>query len=197
MALVLIVAPLISIYLPPPSNNIHSSSSLLPCPARPPWNIPRLHASLDWCGPPGGPNWTNYNLPSATTVTATVVSCRPTDSTVSVDLESQDSDVLLAHSRPTSLTMITHSPKRDRAKPPSGGDTSVHGEHDALLPLEPNSCDWQGADVFSWSGGWMETPEADPDADAKPGAQSVYAIDCEMVCALSCILSCFAAHAAR
>ncbi|KAI0266318.1 hypothetical protein BGY98DRAFT_1191446 [Russula aff. rugulosa BPL654] len=34
------------------------------------------------------------------------------------------------------------------------------------------------ADVFSKPDGWIETPEADP--DAKPGTQSVYAIDCEM-----------------
>ena len=37
------------------------------------------------------------------------------------------------------------------------------------------------ADVFSKPDGWLETPEADPDANAKPGDQSVYAIDCEMV----------------
>lgn len=43
------------------------------------------------------------------------------------------------------------------------------------------------ADVFSKPDGWIETPEADPDADAE--AQSVYAIDCEMVHALSCALS--------
>jgi hypothetical protein len=41
--------------------------------------------------------------------------------------------------------------------------------------------------VFSKPDGWIETPEADP--DAKPGTQSVYAIDCEMVRALSCVLS--------
>jgi RNA exonuclease 1 len=37
------------------------------------------------------------------------------------------------------------------------------------------------ADVFLKPDGWIETPETDPDADAKPGVQSVYAIDCEMV----------------
>jgi hypothetical protein len=37
------------------------------------------------------------------------------------------------------------------------------------------------ADVFSKPDGWIKALEADPDADAKPGAQSVYAIDCEMV----------------
>ncbi|KAN0111523.1 hypothetical protein V8E52_008407 [Russula decolorans] len=36
------------------------------------------------------------------------------------------------------------------------------------------------ADVFSKPDGWIETPEADPDADAKPGTQLVYMIDCEM-----------------
>ena len=41
------------------------------------------------------------------------------------------------------------------------------------------------ADVFSKPDGWIETPEADPDAGAEPGAQSVYAIDCEMVRALA------------
>jgi hypothetical protein len=113
-------------------------------------DLGRLRTSLDRCGPPGGPNWTNNydNVPSVTTVTATVVSSRPTGtgSTASAadpDDESQDSDVPLAQNAPTSVTMIDvtspHPPKRDppRAKPPpSGGDTSVHGEHDALLPLE-------------------------------------------------------------
>jgi hypothetical protein len=41
------------------------------------------------------------------------------------------------------------------------------------------------ADVSSKQDGWVETPE--PDADAKPGALFIYAIDCEMVRALSCI----------
>jgi RNA exonuclease 1 len=47
------------------------------------------------------------------------------------------------------------------------------------------------ADVFPKPDGWIETPETDPDpdADAKPRAQSVYAIDCEMVRALSCVVS--------
>lgn len=81
-------------------------------------------------------------MPIVTTVTATVVSSRPTGSTSSANPESQsqDSDVPLAPNVPTPVTMIDvtspHSPKRDRAKPPSGGDTSVHGEHGALLPLE-------------------------------------------------------------
>jgi len=67
------------------------------------------------------------------------VTTRPTTGP-SADPESQDSDVPLARSAPTSVTMIDvtspHSPKPDRAQPPSGGDTSVHGEHDALLPYE-------------------------------------------------------------
>lgn len=107
-------------------------------------NLGRLRTSLDRCGPPSGPNWTNHNVPSVITVTATVVSSRPTGPSTNTDPESQDSgDVPLARNAPTSVTMIDisspppHSPKRDpRAKPPSGGDTSVHGEHDALLPLE-------------------------------------------------------------
>ncbi len=107
-------------------------------------DLGRLRTSLDRCGPPGGPNWTNYNVPSVTTVTATVVSSRhPTGSTASADPESQGSDdVPLARNAPTSVTMIDissppRSPKHDsRAKPPSGGDSSVHGEHDALLPLD-------------------------------------------------------------
>jgi hypothetical protein len=106
-------------------------------------DVGRLRTSLDRCGPSGGPNWTNYNVPSVTTVTATVVSSRPIGSTTNADPESQDSDdVPLARNAPTPVTMIDvssppHSPKRDpRAKPPSGGDASVHGEHDALLPLE-------------------------------------------------------------
>ncbi len=41
------------------------------------------------------------------------------------------------------------------------------------------------ADVFDKPDGWIETPEADADADAKLVTQSVYAIDCEMVRALS------------
>ena len=44
------------------------------------------------------------------------------------------------------------------------------------------------AEVFSKPDGWVETPKADPDAVAMPGAHSVYAIDCEMVRALSCVL---------
>ena len=119
-------------------------------------DLGRLRTSLERCGPPGGPNWTNnnYNVPpvTVTTVTATVVSTRPPAGTGSTaraaDRESQDSDsdseVPLAQNAPTSVTMIDvtspHPPKRDppRVKPPpsGGGDTSVHGEHDALLPLE-------------------------------------------------------------
>ena len=105
-------------------------------------NLGRLRTSLDRCGLSGGPNWSNYNVPIVTTVTATVVSSRPTGSTSSANPESQsqDSDVPLAPNVPTPVTMIDvtspHSPKRDRAKPPSGGDTSVHGEHGALLLLE-------------------------------------------------------------
>ena len=41
------------------------------------------------------------------------------------------------------------------------------------------------ADVFSKPDGWIETPEADP--DARPGALLVYAIDCEMARALCCL----------
>jgi len=44
------------------------------------------------------------------------------------------------------------------------------------------------ADVFEKPDGWIETPEADPDADAKLVSQSVYAVaDCEMVCVPSCV----------
>ena len=109
-------------------------------------DLGRLRSSLDRYGPPpAGPGWTNSNynnVPSVTTVTATVVSSHhPMSSTTSTsaDSESQDFDV---PSEPTSVTMIDvttppHTPKRDpRPKPPSGGDTSVHGEHDALLPFE-------------------------------------------------------------
>jgi hypothetical protein len=103
----------------------------------------RLRTSLDRCGPPGGPNWTNYNnnVPSVTTVTATVVSSRPPTGSSSTGLSADpDLDPESQDSVPTSVTMIdvtsSHPPKRDRAKPPPGGDTSVHGEHNALLPLE-------------------------------------------------------------
>jgi len=44
------------------------------------------------------------------------------------------------------------------------------------------------ADVFDKPDGWIETPEADADADAKLVTQSVYAIDCEMVRAPGCVL---------
>lgn len=108
-------------------------------------DLGRLRTSLDRYGPPGGPNWTNnYNVPTVTTVTATVVSSHPTGS--STDHESQDTDVPLARNVPKPVTMIDvtsphsppppQSPKRDREKPPPGGDASVHGEHDALLPLD-------------------------------------------------------------
>ena len=43
------------------------------------------------------------------------------------------------------------------------------------------------ADVFEKPDGWIETPEADPDADVKLVTQSVYAVDCEMVRAPSCV----------
>jgi hypothetical protein len=112
-------------------------------------DLGRLRTSLDRYGPPpGGPNWTNSNhnnVPSVTTVTATVVSTHhPTGSTAtSADPETQDPDVPLERNgnAPASVTMIDvtspHPPKRDpRPKPPLGGDTSVHGEHDALLPFE-------------------------------------------------------------
>ena len=105
-------------------------------------DLGRLRTSLDRCSPLGGPNWTNYNNVQSvtTTVTATVVSSRPTGSTTSTDPESEDSDLPLARTAPTPVTMIDvtypHPPKHDHAKPPSGGDTSAHGEHDALLPLE-------------------------------------------------------------
>jgi len=97
---------------------------------------------LDRCGGGGGPNWaTNPTVvPSVTTVTATVVSTSRPTSSISADLD-WDADLsdAPARSTPTSVTMIDvtspHSTKRDRARPPSG-DTSVHGEHDALLPLE-------------------------------------------------------------
>jgi hypothetical protein len=110
-------------------------------------DVGQLRTSLDRCGPPGGPNWPNYNnVPSVTTVTATIVNSRPTTGSTATgaDSESQDPDMPLARSEPTSVTMIDitspHPPKRDtpHAKPPlgGGGDTSAHGEHDALLPLE-------------------------------------------------------------
>ncbi len=43
------------------------------------------------------------------------------------------------------------------------------------------------ADVFSKPDGWVETPETDPDADAKLGNQSVFAMDCEMARAPTCV----------
>ncbi len=113
-------------------------------------DLGRLRTSLDRYGPPGGgPNWSNYNVPSITTVTATVVSTHQPAASADPP-ESQDSDVPLERNAnaPTSVTMIDvtspQPPKRDppRAKPPSGGDTSVHGEHDALLPLDRSLLLW-------------------------------------------------------
>jgi hypothetical protein len=108
-------------------------------------DLGRLRTSLDRCGGAAaaaagpGPNWATVH--SVTTVTATVVSTSRPTSSISADPEwdSDLSDDAPARSAPTSVTMIdvtsAHSTKRDRARPPSG-DTSVHGEHDALLPLE-------------------------------------------------------------
>lgn len=115
-------------------------------------DLGRLRTSLDRCGSGApGPNWAT-TVPSVTTVTATVVSSisRPTSSTDADpewDFDRSNSDAQ-AHSAPTSVTMIDitspHSGAkrdRDRARPPSG-DTSVHGEHDALLPLEHTLLLW-------------------------------------------------------
>jgi hypothetical protein len=100
-------------------------------------------------GAPGGPPPHWAAVPSVTTVTATVVSSsRPTTgpsaaaAAASADPEWEwDSDSAAASDAParptpTSVTMIdVTSTKGDRARPPSG-DTSVHGERDALLPME-------------------------------------------------------------
>jgi hypothetical protein len=45
------------------------------------------------------------------------------------------------------------------------------------------------ADVFSKPDGWVETPEADPDADAKLGNRSVLAMDCEMARTPTCVFN--------
>ena len=114
-------------------------------------DLGRLRTSLDRCGGGGPHYWTNNNpaagVPAVTTVTATVVSSRPTGSSGAADPEwdlHSELHTVAAESdaprpTPTSVTMIDvtspHPTKGDRARPPSG-DTSVHGEHDALLPME-------------------------------------------------------------
>jgi len=103
-------------------------------------DLDRLRTSLDHyrCGPP--PNWATV-VPSVTTVTATVVSSRPTgpSSSASTGPEWEWESDAPAHPTPASVTMIDVTPsqsnKRDRARPPLG-ETSVHGERDALLPME-------------------------------------------------------------
>jgi hypothetical protein len=116
-------------------------------------DLGRLRTSLDRCGSGGGgapgPNWAS-SVPSVTTVTATVVSSGRPTSSASEDPEWEfdrpNSDAP-ARSTPTSVTMIDvtsrHPAKhdRDRTRPPSG-DTSVHGEHDALLPLDGSLLLW-------------------------------------------------------
>lgn len=114
-------------------------------------DLGRLRTSLDRCGGGGPYYWANNpaaGVPTVTTVTATVVSSRPTGSGGAADPEwdpDLESPTAAAasdapgRSSPTSVTMIDvtspHPTKGDRARPPSG-ETSVHGEHDALLPME-------------------------------------------------------------
>jgi len=110
-------------------------------------DLGRLRTSLDRCGTPG-PNWNAAPAPSVT-VTATVVSHHhhhPT-STAGTDVEwdpdsaptfpDSDSDAS-ARSAPEFVTMIdiTSPQSADKRERASSGDASVHGEHNALLPIE-------------------------------------------------------------
>jgi hypothetical protein len=116
-------------------------------------DLGRLHTSLDRCGTPG-PNW-NAAAPSVT-VTATVVSHHYATSTSTTALHTDwnrdsastfpdsDSDPDgSARSAPGFVTMIditspplTNQGERGRAAHPPSGETSTHGEHNALLPID-------------------------------------------------------------
>ncbi|KAH9005000.1 hypothetical protein EDB86DRAFT_3187498 [Lactarius hatsudake] len=108
-------------------------------------DLGRLRTSLDRCGA-SGPSWAGA-APSVT-VTATVVSYSTSTSTSATP----DSTPLApaegpASSTPTSVTMIditspsSDTRDRDRGRPPSG-DTSAHGEHNALLPVQGLPFPW-------------------------------------------------------
>ncbi|KAH9060011.1 hypothetical protein EDB87DRAFT_1618001 [Lactarius vividus] len=108
-------------------------------------DLGRLRTSLDRCGA-SGPSWAG-TAPSVT-VTATVVSYSTSTSTSATP----DSTPLApaegpASSTLTSVTMIdiTSPPSdtrdRDRGRPRSG-DTSAHGEHNALLPVQGLPFPW-------------------------------------------------------
>ncbi|KAF8275179.1 hypothetical protein EI94DRAFT_36799 [Lactarius quietus] len=110
-------------------------------------DLGRLRTSLERCGA-SGPSWASAT-PSVT-VTATVVSYSTSTST---DTEwASDSTPLApsespARSTPTSVTMIdvtspssaTHD--RNHGRSPSG-DTSAHGERNALLPMQSLPFSW-------------------------------------------------------
>jgi hypothetical protein len=121
-------------------------------------DLGRLRTSLDRCGAPGS-NWANAATAAtaapSVTVTATVVSQPRSTTTGANDAEAEwggdpdsaslaDADAAAgtpARSAPTFVTMIDitspPSTERERApRPPSGGDTSAHGEYNALLPIE-------------------------------------------------------------
>lgn len=114
-------------------------------------DLGRLRTSLERCGA-SGPSWTSA-APSVT-VTATVVSYSASTSTsTSADTDFPSDPTPLvpsedpARSAPTSVTMIDiTSPSsatrdRDHDRPPPG-DTSAHGEHNALLPVQGLPFPW-------------------------------------------------------
>ncbi|KAI0306721.1 hypothetical protein B0F90DRAFT_1623665 [Multifurca ochricompacta] len=101
-------------------------------------DLGRLRTSLERCGTPGS---TRANVEPSVTVTATVLS-RITGT--SADAEWVSDSMPLAsgaptHLTPASVTMIDitspSSIPHDRGRPPSG-DTSAHGEYNALLPAQ-------------------------------------------------------------
>lgn len=108
-------------------------------------DLGRLRTSLERCGA-SGPSWASA-APSVT-VTATVVSY-----STSADTEWTSNSTPLtpsespARSTPTSISMIDiTSPSsgardRDHGRPPPG-DTSAHGEHNALLPIQGLPFTW-------------------------------------------------------
>ncbi|KAI9460035.1 hypothetical protein F5148DRAFT_1377441 [Russula earlei] len=109
-------------------------------------DLSRLHSSLERCGA-SGPNWAAHRdnvVPSVTTITATVLS-RPTGAAGTSpddsewDAASSSGSDDEARSAPMFVTMIdiTSPPltRNERARSPSG-ETSAHGEHNALLPVE-------------------------------------------------------------
>ncbi len=110
-------------------------------------DLGRLRTSLERCSTPG-PSW--MSAAPLVTVTATVVSystSTSTDTEWASESTPRPAPEGPSISTPVSVTMIditSPSPatrNRDHGQPPSG-DTSAHGEHNALLPVQGLPFPW-------------------------------------------------------